>query len=149
MTFHPSARVIFHPVCRLKKPNLLHPNECFPTCAGGKSFSWFGRQERESRRRSVPCLGQYERGGAGHAWGRRFPMALAGGSAGSGSRARSLLLCAMRFAYFLTQPPTVLNPQNYSYFHVKWKPKGLAVPTAGARAPPFSSVGLMAAEMLP
>lgn len=45
-----------------------------------------------------------------------FPLLSRGGVGGSGSQAQSLLLCVMRFAYFFTQPPTVLNPQNYSYF---------------------------------
>jgi len=49
---------------------------------------------------------------------------------------------------FFTQPPTVLNPQNYSYFSVKWKLRALAVLTAGVQAPPFSSVVLINATWL-
>ena len=115
----------------------------------GKSFYWFRRQERESRLRSTPCvLASMNTVEGGMPTNPDFPLLSQGGVGGSGSQAQSLLLCVMRFAYFFTQPPTVLNPQNYSYFNVKWKPGGLAVPTAGVQAPLFSSVVLINATWL-
>lgn len=98
-----------------------------------------------------PCLGQDKHGGGEHPDGRTFPVVLAGGSGGSASQTQSPLLCVMHFAYVLTRPPTVPNPQNYSYFNVKWKPRCLAVPAAGARAPLLPSVANrchVAGEML-
>lgn len=60
----------------------------------------------------------------------------------------SAFVCDAFCLFIFTQPPTVLNPQNYSYLNVKGKPGALAVPTAGAQAAPFSSAALINATWL-
>lgn len=59
----------------------------------------------------------------------------------------SAFVCkAFLLIFSFSQPPTVLNPQNYSDFSVKWQPRGLAVPTAAVRAAPFPAVALINAS---
>ena len=115
----------------------------------GKRFYWFRRQKRESQLRSTLCaLVSMNMVEGDMLTDTDFPL-LSQEGVGDQAARPSLCFCAWCILLiFFTQPPTVLNPQNYSYFSIKWEPRGLAIPTAGVQAPLFSSVALIDATWL-